>query len=74
MMSEPTPMKQPSTRISKAEVSLVVQYSAIVSTDKLIEALAFPLITSPDHEAISAELALRLRRLDRNQPHALVRR
>ena len=48
-------------KITKIEVGLVARYCTIVSTDKLVEALAFPLINQTEQTAIETELNQRLR-------------
>jgi hypothetical protein len=53
--------------MSKAEVRIVARYYAIASTDKLIEALAFPTVSRPEYDVISTELDLRLSQFNRNQ-------
>ena len=60
-------------RITKAEVEIVALYRVIASTDKLIEALAFPAITPPLYDLIATELDFRLRRFNRDQPNSVVR-
>jgi len=54
------------SRVSKIEVAIVARYRAIASTDKLMEALAFPLINQTDQARIEEELDRRLRRHDGN--------
>jgi hypothetical protein len=54
------------SRMTKAEVRLVAEYCALVSSDKLVEALAFPTVSQSERDVLSAELDLRLSRLDRN--------
>jgi hypothetical protein len=55
-------------KISKAEVQYAARYCAILSSDKLVEALAFPLISQQDATLIADELDRRLlgHRLHRN--------
>ena len=47
-------------KINKAETQLAAKYCRIASTDKLIEALSFPMITCETHRLIEEELDRRL--------------
>jgi len=47
-------------RVNKAETELAAKYCRIASTDKLIEALAFPMVTCENHRVIEEELERRL--------------
>ena len=46
--------------VNKTEVGLVAQYCRLLSSDKLVEALAGPLITPADYDIIIAELDRRM--------------
>jgi hypothetical protein len=54
-------------KISKIEVGLVARYRIIASTDKLLEALAFPLINQAEQEAIEFELDRRMQQSTINE-------
>jgi hypothetical protein len=51
-------------QISKVEVGYVAQYCRLVSADKLVEALGFPMITCRETDIITAELDRRLNLAD----------